>query len=79
MTPLVSLYIKIGKMTLKKRDNLHGILQWISKFIMIWHGIPGVKYKHRCNSDESLEGPSYDYLNIPVPQIYSRSVVLKAK
>jgi 1-acyl-sn-glycerol-3-phosphate acyltransferase len=45
-------------MTLEKRDNLHGILQWISKFIMIWHGIPGVKYKHRCNTDESLDGPS---------------------
>ena len=58
MTPLVTLYIKIGKMTLEKRDNLHGILQWISKFIMIWHGIPGVKYKHRCNTDESLDGPS---------------------
>ena len=58
MTPFVSLYIKIGKMTLEKRDNLHGILQWISKFIMIWHGIPGVKYRSRRNSDESLDGPS---------------------
>ena len=58
MTPLVTLYIKIGKMTLEKRDNLHGILQWISKFIMVWHGIPGVKYKPRSNSDESLDGPS---------------------
>ena len=58
MTPLVTLYIKIGKMTLEKRDSLHGILQWISKFIMVWHGIPGVKYRPRSNSDESLDGPS---------------------
>ena len=61
MTPLVTLYIKIGKMTLEKRDNLHGILQWISKFIMIWHGIPGVKYKPRSNTDESLD-PFYGYV-----------------
>lgn len=58
LTPLVVLYLKIGRLTNRKRDNLHGILQWISKFVMIYHGIPGVRYKERHNTEETVDKPA---------------------
>lgn len=44
ITPVVWVYIKIGKMTEKKRWRLHQIIYHASRLVMIHHGIPGTKF-----------------------------------
>ena len=46
-TPAVWLYVKIGPMTEKKRYNIHRLLQWLSRVVMIRIGIPGAPFS--CN------------------------------
>ena len=47
ITPAVWVYIKIGKMTEKKRWRLHQLICHASRFVMIHHGIPGTKFKSK--------------------------------
>jgi 1-acyl-sn-glycerol-3-phosphate acyltransferase len=47
ITPLVWVYVNIGKMTEKKRYRLHQILYWSSRFVMIKHGIPGTSFTYQ--------------------------------
>lgn len=58
ITPLAYLYLRIGKITEKKKDNLHKILQGACKFILDVHGIPGVKYTEVNPEKESFIKPS---------------------
>lgn len=44
ITPLVWLYVKVGKMTEKKKYRLHELIQGIARFLMIRCGIPGTKF-----------------------------------
>ena len=57
MTPGIWLYVKIGKMTEKKRMRLHQILQWSAKFVMIKHGIPGTKFSSKVADDVNFDKP----------------------
>ena len=43
ITPAVWVYVKIGRMTEKKRYNLHRIIYHALRFIMLHHGIPGTR------------------------------------
>lgn len=47
VTPLVWLYVHLGPMTERKQWRIHRLIQWLARFIMIWHGIPGVRFRHR--------------------------------
>ncbi len=58
ITPLTYLYLRIGKMTEKKKDNLHKILQFACRFILVKHGIPGVKYQEENPQHEDFVKPS---------------------
>lgn len=53
ITPVVWLYIKIGKMTEKKRRGLHALICHAARFVSIHHGIPGTKF--RCNVAEGVD------------------------
>ena len=44
LTPLVLVYVKVGKMTEKKRLNLHRIIYHASRFVMMRHGVPGTRF-----------------------------------
>ncbi len=57
LTPFVWLYIKIGKMTEKKRYRLHQIIYHASRFIMIHHGIPGTKFVSKLCGDIDFNQP----------------------
>ncbi len=52
-TPVVWLYLKIGKITEKKRYRLHQLLYYASRCVMIHHGIPGAKFS--CEMDEKVD------------------------
>lgn len=56
-TPLVWLYIKVGKMTERKRFMLHKLIYHASRFVMLRHGIPGVKFTHRVAEGVEFSQP----------------------
>lgn len=47
ITPLVWIYIKVGKMTERKRQGLHKLIYHVARFITIHHGIPGTKFRSK--------------------------------
>lgn len=58
MTPIAMVYLKCGKITEKKRDNLHKMLQFFSKFIILYHKIPGVKFTVSNQNNEDFSKPA---------------------
>ncbi len=57
ITPLVWLYVNIGKMTEHKRLRLHLLIQWMARFVMIRHGIPGTTFTAKVAEDVSFDTP----------------------
>ena len=58
ITPVVWLYIKIGKMTERKRRNLHWLIYHASRFIMLRHGIPGTTFHYQLSEKVNFDKPS---------------------
>ena len=58
ITPAVWLYVKIGKITEKKRYNLHRIIYHALRFVMIHHGIPGTRFTYHVSTKVSIDKPS---------------------
>lgn len=81
ITPLVFLYIKIGKMSEHKRANLHRIIYYSARFIMLKHGIPGTQFCYRVADDVSFDKPSViicnhqSHLDLMCQLIFSSKIV----
>lgn len=58
MTPLALLYLHLGKISERKRYGLHCILYFMSKVVIEYHGIPGVKYRVNNPHGEDLNKPA---------------------
>ncbi len=58
ITPCTYVYLRIGKITTKKRNTLHVILQKACQFVLKGHGIPGVKYSQGNPNNEDFSQPS---------------------
>ena len=58
LSPAVWLYAKIGKMTEKKRLNIHRIIHRFARALMFHIGIPGTRFSSDIKSDEDFEKPS---------------------
>lgn len=58
MTPLVHIYLMIGKITEKKKYNLHRILNFMAKFVLVYHKIPGIKYTQNNPYNEDFSKPA---------------------
>ena len=58
ITPTVWFYVKIGKMTEKKRKNLHRLIYYSTRFIMLKHGIPGTSFSFKESSKVDFSKPS---------------------
>ena len=58
MTPLVHLYLLFGKVTEKKKYNLHRMLHFMSEFVLKIHGIPGLKYTESNKYGEDFSKPA---------------------
>lgn len=58
MTPLVYVYMSIGKVSELKRRNLHRILNRMAKFALFRHGVPGVRYSQDNRYGEDFSRPA---------------------
>lgn len=50
MTPAVWMYVKMGRMTERKRQNLHKLIYHACRFVMLKHGIPGTRFTYQQNT-----------------------------
>lgn len=57
ITPLVWIYIKVGKMTERKRKKLHRLIYHAARFVTIHHGIPGTKFRSVVADDVDFGRP----------------------
>ena len=55
--PAVWVYLKVGKMTEQKRRNLHKLIYRASRFVMLTHGIPGVKFSYGVKDGVEFDRP----------------------
>lgn len=58
MTPLVHLYLMVGRITERKRLNLHRIINFAARFALLYHKIPGVKYIETNPHNEDYSRPA---------------------
>jgi len=58
ITPAVWLYVKIGKLTEKKRHNLHRLIYHATRFVMLRHGIPGTCFSYQVAEGVDFNKPS---------------------
>lgn len=57
ITPTSWLYVKIGKRTEKKRDNLHRLIYYAARFIMLRNGIPGTTFSYKVGEKVNFDIP----------------------
>ena len=57
VTPACWLYVKMGKMTERKRYRLHQLIQWTARFVMIHHGIPGTRFTSKVAERVNFDKP----------------------
>lgn len=57
ITPFSWMYVKFGKMTEHKRDNLRKLIYHASRFIMLRIGIPGTKFSYNIKENVSFDQP----------------------
>lgn len=55
--PVVWVYLKIGRVTERKRRNLHKLIYRASRFVMLTHGIPGVKFSYGISDGVKFDRP----------------------
>lgn len=85
MTPLVYIYLSIGRITEKKKYNLHRIINFMAKFVLEYHGIPGIKYSLNNPNGEDFKKPSIIICNhqshldlVPLLALTPKIIVLTA-
>lgn len=85
MTPMVYIYLSIGKITEQKKHNLHCIIRYMANFVLVKHKIPGIKYTQQNNSNEDFSKPSVIICNhqshldlVPLLAVSEKVIVLTA-
>lgn len=57
LTPWVWVVIHMGKMNERKRKHLHWLIYKSSRFVLIQHGIPGVKFRYKVTEGTKFDKP----------------------
>ena len=57
ITPLVVCYTKVGKNSPKKQRRIHRLIHWVSRFVMIHHGIPGTRFSSKVEEGVDFSVP----------------------
>ena len=85
MTPLIYIYLSVGKITEKKKYNLHRIIQFMARFVLIRHKIPGIKYSQSNPYNEDFSKPAIIICNhqshldlVPLLAVSEKIIVLTA-
>lgn len=83
LLPSIYVYLHIGEITEKKRHRLHRIICKSAEYVLIKHGIPGVRYSQDNRFSEDFSKPSLIICNhqshldlLPVLMQTDRMVVL---
>jgi len=85
LTPVAMLYLKIGKVTEKKRYHLHRMIQFYSRFVLAIHKIPGVKFSIGNPNGEDFSKPALiisnhqSHLDLLTLLIHSPKIVVLTK
>lgn len=85
ITPAVWLYIKIGKMTDRKRRRLHGLIYHAARFVTIRHGIPGTKFISRVAQGVDFSKPHVvicnhqSHLDLMAQLVFTPNIVFLTK
>ena len=58
LTPITILYVSIGGNNERKQRKIRKVIHLFARFIMVWHGIPRVKFKTKSASNEIEKSPS---------------------
>lgn len=58
ITPVVWLYVKIGKMTDRKHQNIHRLIYHATRFVMLKHGIPGTTFTYKVSEKVNFSKPA---------------------
>ena len=85
MTPLVYIYLSIGKITEQKKYNLHRMIRFMARFVLVHHKIPGIKYTESNPCNEDFSRPSVIICNhqshldlVPLLAVSEKIIVLTA-
>lgn len=85
MTPMIYIYLSIGKITEQKKYNLHRIIQFMAKFVLLRHKIPGIRYTQANIAGEDFSRPSVIICNhqshldlVPLLAVSEKIIVLTA-
>ena len=85
MTPIIYVYLSIGKITEQKKYNLHRIIRYMTNFVLVKHKIPGIKYTQQNNANEDFSKPSVIICNhqshldlVPLLAVSEKVIVLTA-
>lgn len=85
MTPIVHIYLGIGKVTEKKKYHLHCILNFMARFVLLVHRIPGIRYSQENPSGEDFSRPAVLVCNhqshldlMPMLSLTKKMIVLTA-
>lgn len=85
MTPIVYIYLSIGRITEKKKYNLHRMIRYMADFVLSRHGIPGIRYTQTNHCNEDFSKPSVIICNhqshldlIPLLAVSEKVIVLTA-
>ncbi len=54
-TPLTWIYTHVGKDTEEKKMKIHKLMYRVARFVMIGHGLPGVKFQQEIANDLRLD------------------------
>ena len=80
-TPAVWLYVSIGKKTPEKTRKLHGLIYRIARFLMLKHGIPGLRFTWTRHKDTEFDTPKViicnhqSHLDLMCILLYSPNIV----
>lgn len=85
MTPLVYIYLSFGKITEKKKYNLHRIIRFMADFVLRRHKIPGIRYTQSNPCNEDFSKPAVIICNhqshldlVPLLAVSEKVIVLTA-
>lgn len=85
LTPFVFLYMSIGRITERKRYNLHRIIYFMSRLVLARHVFPGVRYFQNNTEKEDFSRPAVLLCNhqshldlLPLLALTPKMVVLTA-
>lgn len=85
LTPMMYLYLGIGRMTERKKYNLHRIISKMAGYALFRHGLPGVRYSQVNACGEDFSAPAVIVCNhqshldlLPLLALTPKLVVLTA-